>query len=80
VWLDGGDAILQAVDLTNQAGAVSRDEKLKVLGPRLELNWDVRLHDRATVNYKSELMLFSRHAKAEVVIPSSLDNRKTILP
>ncbi|WP_183750189.1 methyltransferase domain-containing protein [Pseudochelatococcus contaminans] len=59
-WLVDGEAVAGVVDLANRAGGKPESAWLRAVG-REELEWDVRLHDRATVRYRSELMLFSRH-------------------
>ncbi len=56
-WLDSGDALLWAAD---QSGKTLSGMHLKPFGPRLDLDWEVRLHDRAKVKYQSELLMFSK--------------------
>lgn len=57
-WLDSGDALLWALD---QSAQLTPETHVKPFGPRLELDWEVRLHDRAKVKYKSELLMFSKY-------------------
>lgn len=60
-WLDGPAALDALVEALNQTAAREGRRALHPSAPGVDIDWTVRLHDRATMSYRTRLATFRSH-------------------